>query len=363
MTSMTMNTFDADYDRANEVKQFDESKKGVKGLFDSGLTTIPRFFIHPPETLSELKLDSRAPPESISIPVIDLSDRHSAIVDQISRACRKFGFFQIVNHGIALETLERTVSSIKAFHDQPNEMKAPLYSREPAGSIRYFSNVDLFYTKAASWMDTLYMKVEPNSQTLKELPEICRKEMVDWHREVKVLVDKLTELMSEGLGLSAEKLKEYTCLEGCTMVGNYYPSCPQPHLTMGNASHTDGGVLTVLIQDQIGGLQVQYGDLWVDVKPVPGAIVINVGDLLQIITNDEYKSGLHRVLANSSGKSRVSVAVFPEPGKKDGLFGPLLELTSPNKPALYKHFTYFEYIGKFFSSKVEGKTMIDGYKL
>ncbi|KAF3432122.1 hypothetical protein FNV43_RR26861 [Rhamnella rubrinervis] len=363
MTAMAMSTYDADYDRANEVKLFDESKKGVKGLVDSGLTTIPRFFIYPPETLSDLKPDSHTRPESISIPIIDLSGSRSAIVDQISRAAREFGFFQIINHGIALETIERTISAIKAFHEQPTEIKAPFYRREVRNCVRYFSNIDLYHSEAASWRDTLHVMLGSNPPAAGGLPEICREEVLDWDREVEVLGGKLMGLMSEGLGLSTERLKEYTCLEGKAMVGQYYPNCPQPDLTMGNGSHTDPGVFTVLIQDQTGGLQVKYGGLWVDVKPVRGAIVVNVGDLLQIMTNDEYKSVFHRVLANSSGQPRVSVAVFPQPGKREELYGPLPELVSPNKPALYKQFMYLEYMRKFFSKQIDGKTLLSQYKL
>jgi isopenicillin N synthase-like dioxygenase len=71
------------------------------------------------------------------------------------------------------------------------------------------------------------------------------------------------------------------------MAAHYYPYCPQPDLTVGIMSHTDPGVLTVLLQDQIGGLQVKHGEGWVDVKPVPGAIVINVGDIMQVGTSNQ----------------------------------------------------------------------------
>lgn len=76
-----------------------------------------------------------------------------------------------------------------------------------------------------------------------------------------------------------------TSLEGRVIVGNYYPFCPQPDLTVGLAYLTDPGVLTVVQQDHVGGLQVKYGGSWVDVKPIPGALVINVGDLLQVNSN------------------------------------------------------------------------------
>ena len=89
-------------------------------------------------------------------------------------------------------------------------------------------------------------------------------------------------MLSEGLGLDTDRLKNTTCLEARVMVGHYYPCCPQPDLTVGLASHTDPGVLSVLLQDHIGGLQIKHEGEWVDVKPVPGAIVINIADVLQV---------------------------------------------------------------------------------
>ena len=85
-----------------------------------------------------------------------------------------------------------------------------------------------------------------------------------------------------------------TCLEGRTMVGHYYPKCPQPDLTVGTVYHTDADVFTVLQQDNVGGLQVKYGEDWVDVKPIPGALIINVGDLLQV--NQFYSCEQHQTL-------------------------------------------------------------------
>lgn len=96
----------AGYDRMKEVKEFDESKMGVKGLSDSGITTIPKFFVHPPETLSGLKSSST----STGIPVIDLSNMESdssraKIVEQIRVAAKTWGFFQVINHGVPVSVL------------------------------------------------------------------------------------------------------------------------------------------------------------------------------------------------------------------------------------------------------------------
>lgn len=141
------------YDRMEEVKRFDESKLGVKGLLDSGITTIPRFFIHPPQTLAQLKKKKKpnpnAPPQSI--PTIDLSGPRSVVVDQVSRASRQFGFFQILNHGIPVQLLYQMTAAIRKFHEQPAETKARLYRRSGGTGVSFMSNVDLYQSKAASW--------------------------------------------------------------------------------------------------------------------------------------------------------------------------------------------------------------------
>lgn len=91
----------------------------------------------------------------------------------------------------------------------------------------------------------------------------------------------LFELLSEGLGLKPDHFLGLECAKAHYILGSYYPACPQPELTIGVNKHTDRSFLTMLLQNHVSGLQVLYENHWIDVPPIPGAMVVNIGDLLQ----------------------------------------------------------------------------------
>lgn len=92
----------------------------------------------------------------------------------------------------------------------------------------------------------------------------------------------MMELLCEGLGLNLNHLEDMEVAEGLAIIGHYYPSCPQPELTLGTCRHSDTDFFTILLQDQIGGLQFLHHDQWVNVHPIPGALLINIGYLMQV---------------------------------------------------------------------------------
>ncbi|KAJ0798958.1 putative flavanone 3-dioxygenase [Helianthus annuus] len=141
------------------------------------------------------------------------------------------------------------------------------------------------------------------------------------------------------------------------MALNYYPPCPQPDLTYGLPGHTDGNLITILLQDEVPGLQVMRDGHWVAVRPVPNTFIINIGDQMQVISNDKYKSVLHRAVVNCD-RERLSIPTFYCPSP-DAIIGPAPKLVTLDDPAVYREFTYGEYYDKFWNKGLASVSCLD----
>ncbi|XP_042482528.1 1-aminocyclopropane-1-carboxylate oxidase homolog 1-like [Macadamia integrifolia] len=372
----------ATYDRKKELKEFDDTKAGVKGLVDAGVVKVPRIFIHPPNSLHEgsslgsIHSHSHSHSHSqthLRLPIIDLGDGiidkdvnlRKEIVEKVCDASETSGFFQVVNHGIPVTILDEMLEGIRRFYELDTQVKKQFYTRDYANRrVTYNSNFDLYSSPAANWRDSMYCVMGPQPPNPEELPETCRDILMEYSNQVKRLGTILFELLSEAMGLNPNRLRDMGCDEGHSLVCHYYPACPEPELTLGATKHADSGFLTILLQDHIGGLQILHQKQWVDVPITPGALIVNLGDLLQLISNNKFKSAEHRVLAHKVGP-RLSVACFFTTGfhPSTRIYRPIEELLLEGDPPIYRETTVLEYHTLYRAKGVDGTSTLEHFKL
>ncbi|KAJ4952660.1 hypothetical protein NE237_029492 [Protea cynaroides] len=172
----------------------------------------------------------------------------------------------------------------------------------------------------------------------------------------------LLSMFSEDLGVLAKKEALLESIGGDENVGggyrmNFYPKCPEPELALGLSPHTDPGVMTVLLQDQVSGLQLNKDGVWISVPPLQDALTVLIADQLEILSNGIYKSVNHRTIVNSE-KERMSIAIFiyPEANK---MIGPFEEVVKKRECSpLYTEMTFNEYRKIIRTSGLKGKAIL-----
>ncbi|RDY03863.1 1-aminocyclopropane-1-carboxylate oxidase-like 1, partial [Mucuna pruriens] len=359
---------DSNYDRKAEVKAFEDSKTGVKGLVDSGVEKIPRMFHSSIDITENVASDSK-----LSVPVIDLQDIHNnpallkEAVTKIRSACQEWGLFQVINHGIPVTVMDEMIDGIRRFHEQDTDVRKQFYSRDLNKTILYYSNTSLHRDKFANWRDTVGCSLAPNPPKPEDLPAAFRDIIIEYSNKIMALGCTIFELLSEALGLNPSYLRELNCGGGLFIQGHYYPPCPEPELAMGTSKHTDVSFMTILLQDQLGGLQVLHENQWFNVPPVHGALVVNIGDFLQLLTNDKFVSVYHRVVSNHRGP-RVSVASFfsnpNDPAKgTPKAYGPIKELLSEKNPPIYRDTTIEEIMAHHLAKGLDGNCALLPFRL
>jgi hypothetical protein len=164
-------------DRLQELKAFDETKTGVKGLVDKGIVKIPTLFHHPPHNFSKATNSTNTP---YTIPVIDFinigkdPNARQEIINKVRDASETWGFFQVVNHGIPLNVLEDMKEGVLRFFEQDTEVKKEMYTRDQTRPFIYNSNFDLYSSPAPYWKDTFECYLAPNAPKPEDLPIVCR---------------------------------------------------------------------------------------------------------------------------------------------------------------------------------------------
>jgi isopenicillin N synthase-like dioxygenase len=264
-------------DTAAALAKYHESGGGVRGLVESGITSVPPYFRVGSPAGSTPVLKTTA----FAIPTVDLSLPRTAIVSLIGEAARTCGLFYVTNHCVDAGA---AVSAVRTFHELPLASRSPLYTLAPVRGVTY-STMPYAPGQGAGpllpWRDCL--RVFSPKPDFGRIPEVCRDALMEYRRCMEEFGKEMAGILMEGLGVGTKWLD----VEPWIMAGHYYPPCPEPELVVGSLEHTDPCVLTVLAQDDIGGLQFRLDGgnddgAWVDVPPVPGALVVNIGDVLKV---------------------------------------------------------------------------------
>ncbi|CAM8986693.1 unnamed protein product [Rhodiola kirilowii] len=297
-----------------------------------------------------------------SIPLIDLAALNgpgrSEVVAQIGLTCQMDGFFQVKNHGVPKRVMENIIKNAREFFRLPEDERMKLYSQDVSKTTRLSTSFNVNTEKVANWRDYLRLHCYPVEKYINEWPSTpptFREEVAEYCREARELVLRLLEAISESLGLEKEYIKnEAIGKHGQHMAMNYYPPCPQPDLTYGLPAHTDPNLITLLLQDDVPGLQVLRHGKWVAVEPIPYTFIVNIGDQMQVISNGRYKSVLHRAVVNCR-QERISIPTFYCPST-EAVIKPAAKLLT-DCPAVYRSYTYAEYYSKFWDCGLKSESL------
>ncbi|KZV46816.1 1-aminocyclopropane-1-carboxylate oxidase 5-like [Dorcoceras hygrometricum] len=281
----------------------------------------------------------------MAIPVIDFSklsgEERSKTLAEIAHCCEDWGFFQLINHGIPEDLLERV-----------KKVASDCYKFERQTWIREFETGE-----SAEGIDENHDEWPSKTPGFKET-------MKEFRAELKELAIKVMEVMDENLELPKGYInkafngggeeEEDSAFFGTKV--SHYPPCPRPDKVNGLRAHTDaGGVILLFQDDEVSGLQILKDGVWIDVQPIKNAIVINTGDQIEVLSNGKYKSFWHRVLALPEGNRR-SIASFYNPSFK-AIIEPAKELVLEEKKiqvenlVKYPKFVFGDYMSVYAEQK------------
>ncbi|KAL9268707.1 Oxoglutarate-dependent flavonoid 7-O-demethylase 1-like protein [Drosera capensis] len=306
---------------------------------------------------------------STQFPVIDLArlasfDTKNSELEKLDLACKEWGFFHVINHGVSLSLVEDMKNRIVEFFELPLEEKNK-YKQLP-GELQGFGQLFVVSDdQKLDWGDMMYVVPFPKymgSRLLEKLPREFRETVEGYSEAVRELAMKLLSIMADALKIDPRYMMDLFEEGRQDMRIGYYPPCPLPDLVMGLAPHSDIGALTILLQvNEVAGLQVKKDGKWILVNPIPDAFIVNIGDVLEVVTNGTYKSIEHRAIINST-KERLSLALFHSM-KVDGIVGPAPFLVTPESPAIFGQISIVDLFKRFLGKKLSGKSLIDELRL
>ncbi|KAF3449879.1 hypothetical protein FNV43_RR05958 [Rhamnella rubrinervis] len=349
----------------------DQSQVSVQELAKEPLIAVPQGFVRvdddhlrPPNDLFD---------ETTNMPTIDMNKlvntgEATDVDDELEKlhiTCQEWGIFQLVNHGISSELLEKLKHEIEAWFNLPLEEKMK-YKIRP-GEIEGYGTIAKTHDQNLDWSDRFFMIINPilrrKPHLFPQLPPSLRATLQCYFLQLNKLAMALVGLLARALNIDVKEIKELV-EDGMQSVRmTYYPPCPQPERVIGLSPHSDADVITILHQlNGVHGLQIKKDGVWIPVNLVQHAFVVNVGDILEIMSNGMYKSVVHRAMVNSD-KERISLAMFFKL-KCEAEVGPLASLINPQNPPLFKRIPMEKYVKDYISRrKFDGKTYLEQMRI
>ncbi|KAF9890662.1 hypothetical protein FE257_005793 [Aspergillus nanangensis] len=287
------------------------------------------------------------PPTDDEIPIIDLTtidgtlEEKKQLAEKVRLAAENTGFFYVRNHGIPEDLIQHALSEAKNFFSQPQREKEKIAFRKTGissgyhgvgstqinraetrdlketFSMRYDSRIDPASMESSGLLHAdidLAQGDDTDWKGTSHLPAFRSTTITFWQRRL-TLARKLVQIFALALGEDASYFDSVTTHPGADALYVHYPGAPETTtpdraIDVGIGSHTDIQCFTLLWQDMSGGLQVLSAqDEWLDARPIAGTMVVNIADFLQRLSNDRFKSTVHRVY-NQQSSSRYSMPFF-----------------------------------------------------
>jgi len=280
------------------------------------------------------------------VPVIDVARSSTHTLSELAEACTEWGCFQIVNHGMKDELIAALHSQMRTFFALSSKQKQAIertadnpwgfYDRELTKNVRDWK--EIFDVGPLAQSGPL---AGGAPQWPADMPQF-KSTMLEYFAACQEIVLDLLAAVSQNLGMPEDYLaRDFGEKQTSFLRLNYYPVCTELDGQLGISHHTDAGAITVMAQDLQPGLQIYRRNAWHTVEPRANALVVNIGDIVQVWSNDRYRAPVHRVVT-SAEVHRYSAPFFFNPNY-DTDYAPLPGVVSEAEPARYRAINWGEF--------------------